>query len=402
MRVKRYVVDSMPDALQKIRIDLGNDAVILNTKAVKTGGFLGMFSRKQIEVIAAVDAGNVDEAKRLDEPLEEDRPRAAGYRVRTPSAEIEQAAGSAFPKTSSSTLVAERPTDAVLVELQEMKKLMSRMMNTPQLVEHLHLHPNLKKWHDRLIEQEVDSEIVFQLMQGVMEAFPDIALIEDEQVTEMIREQLLAYLNDAPQSQMDESKRIIHFVGPTGVGKTTTIAKLAAEYMLKRRKKIGFITSDTYRIAAVEQLRTYASILNIPLEVVSSINDLRKALDRLKDCDMVFMDTAGRNYRNELYVSELNNLLMQNGDSETVLVLSLTSKYSDMVAITENFKQMKLNKVIFTKLDETHAYGAIINLIHRFGLSLSYITNGQNVPEDILLAEADQVANLILGEVKHE
>ena len=159
---------------------------------------------------------------------------------------------------------------------------------------------------------------------------------------------------------------MVHFVGPTGVGKTTTIAKLAAEQVLKYHRKVGFITSDTYRIAAIEQLKTYATILNVPLEVVFSPQDLTKAFHNLEECDVIFMDTAGRNFRNEMYVSELNSLLKTQGNSETILVLSLTTKYRDMRAITNNFNKFKLDKVLFTKMDETDSYGAIVNIVHEF------------------------------------
>ncbi|UUZ97287.1 AAA family ATPase [Paenibacillus sp. P25] len=187
-----------------------------------------------------------------------------------------------------------------------------------------------------------------------------------------------------------------HFVGPTGVGKTTTIAKLAAEQVLKHQRKVGFITSDTYRIAAVEQLKTYATILNVPLEVVFSPLDLGKAFEQLKDRDLIFMDTAGRNFRNEMYVSELNALLQSRGQSETFLVLSLTTKYKDMKAITDNFSKFKLDKVLFTKMDETDSYGAIVNLIREYGIQTSYIADGQSVPDDIAELNEQRILDLML------
>jgi flagellar biosynthesis protein FlhF len=196
--------------------------------------------------------------------------------------------------------------------------------------------------------------------------------------------------------------KVVHFVGPTGVGKTTTIAKLAAEQVLKHHRKVGFITSDTYRIAAVEQLKTYATILNIPLEVVFSPQDLNKAFQQLKDRDVIFMDTAGRNFRNEMYVSELHALMQSKGKSETFLVLSLTTKYKDMKAITDNFSKFNLDKVLFTKMDETDSYGSIVNLLHDFPLKLSYVTNGQNVPDDITVADEQAIIGLIMGAARDE
>ena len=183
------------------------------------------------------------------------------------------------------------------------------------------------------------------------------------------------------------------------MGKTTTIAKLAAEQMFKHHRKVGFITSDTYRISAVEQLRTYASILNVPLEVVQSPGDTQRAISRLQDCDLIFMDTAGRNYRNELLVSELQNLLAPVENSETFLVMSMTSKSADMFEITEHFSKYGLDKIIFTKMDETGTCGPMINLLHHFPLKLAYVTNGQNVPDDLLKPDPASLTKQLLGEL---
>ncbi|MDT2264619.1 AAA family ATPase [Paenibacillus larvae] len=194
---------------------------------------------------------------------------------------------------------------------------------------------------------------------------------------------------------------MIHFVGPTGVGKTTTIAKLAAEQVLKHHKKAGFITSDTYRISAVEQLRTYANILGVPLEVVFSPQNLPRAFEALQDVDVIFMDTAGRNFRKELAVSELNALLQSCGETETYLVLSLTTKYEDIRVITENFIKFGVDKVLFTKMDETATYGTLVNLKRDFQLPFSYLTDGQNVPDDITLADEDKIVELLLEGYSH-
>lgn len=171
-----------------------------------------------------------------------------------------------------------------------------------------------------------------------------------------------------------------------------------AEQMFKKQRKVGFITSDTYRISAVEQLRTYASILNVPLEVVQSPGDTQRAISRLENCDLIFMDTAGRNYRNELLVSELQSLLAPVENSETFLVMSMTSKSADMVQITEHFSKYGLDKVIFTKMDETGRRGPLFNLLHRFPLKLAYVANGQNVPDDLLKPDADSLSKQLLGE----
>ncbi|GMX62145.1 flagellar biosynthesis protein FlhF [Paenibacillus elgii] len=432
MRVKRYVVDSMPDALQKIRTDLGKDAVIINTKEIRSGGFLGMFSKKKIEVIAATDSaagsGQPASGKSATATLAKPVAPAATSLVGSPTAataygmqrdrEREAQPALSFPEVPDvlpaspppqaapvgaqpASVSSRAKEDTLLEEIKQMKEMMQKLslQRMPEAAQ----DPVLVELECRLLDQEIDSQMVQELLARVAEE----AEAEDVPITEQfavhsLRMQLQTLLQSQGGKGIASDTRIAHFVGPTGVGKTTTIAKLAAEQVLKHRRKVGFITSDTYRIAAVEQLKTYATILNVPLEVVFSPLDLNKALENLKDCDLIFMDTAGRNFRNEMYVSELNALLQSGGKSETFLVLSLTTKYKDMKAITHNFSKFKLDKVLFTKKDETDSYGAVVNLIRDFGLHTSYIANGQSVPDDIEELNERQLIDWILEDNTHE
>jgi flagellar biosynthesis protein FlhF len=426
----------MPDALQKIRSDLGKDAVILNTKEIRTGGFLGLFGKKKIEVIAAVDGAAAGTAGVKPAPL----PRsAAGKQTAAPASKLAApvavldperlefpevpdvlppaqpqrlAKAVPVPPPSSQAGVYSPPRPAAPVksredqlfeELKMMREMMQKLTVPSGISGDDAEEPSMRRIRERLAEQEVDGSLVSTWL--------DRAKVEAEELGEplteafasrSVRAQMLDLLRSEGNKTISKQAKIAHFVGPTGVGKTTTIAKLAAEQVLKHRRKVGFITSDTYRISAVEQLRTYANILNVPFEVVFSPQDLLKAFDALNDCDLIFMDTAGRNFRNEMYVSELNALLRSHGDSETFLVLSLTTKYKDMKAITGNFTKFKLDKVLFTKMDETDSYGAIANLVHDFGLQLSYIANGQSVPDDISEVNEQTVVDLILEELSDE
>ncbi|MBD2862771.1 flagellar biosynthesis protein FlhF [Paenibacillus oceani] len=424
MRVKRYVVDSMPDALQKIRTDLGKDAVILNTKEIRSGGFLGLFGKKKIEVIAATDAGQAQPAPPAMSPAAFKTPPAAGAQL---AKLIEEASAAAAKKSaavpSAPTALMEEPVippvarpspvrevregreirevrergkeDLLLDEIKSMKEMMSRL--TASAAERPRYPERLLKFERLLLEHEVSPDLVEKLLGKAAEEFEgEFSPKTDEYAYELIKQQLKQILYTPYNKGIASDTRIAHFVGPTGVGKTTTIAKLAAEQVLKEKRKVGFITSDTYRIAAVEQLKTYANILNVPLEVVFSPQELARAFQSLQDCDIIFMDTAGRNFRNQMYVSELNALLQSKGKSETFLVLSLSSKYKDMKAITDNFAKFRLDKVLFTKMDETNSYGSIVNLLYDFPLQLSYITNGQNVPDDIVETNEDRLIDLLL------
>ncbi|SFL45941.1 flagellar biosynthesis protein FlhF [Paenibacillus sp. 1_12] len=437
MRVKRYIVDSMPDALQKIKSDLGKDAVILNTKEIRSGGFLGMFSKKKIEVIAAIDttAAAAPSPIKNTAPIERPQTATTGFntaqtaknaytRPNGLTAQLqttnEQRETLVFPevpdvlipspplsvKVPAPATVAPAPVvvkareDILLEELKQMKDFMHKLsvQGSQQVID-----PFLEVLKQRMIEQEVDPVLVDDIVASINVEAQDTGLpITEESAMESARKKLLELFNRGQSNAMASDTRIAHFVGPTGVGKTTTIAKLAAEQVLKYHRKVGFITSDTYRIAAVEQLKTYATILNVPLEVVFSPQDLSKAFEQLKDRDIIFMDTAGRNFRNEMFVSELNSLLQYGGKSETYLVLSLTTKYKDMKAITENFSKFKLDKVLFTKMDETDSYGAVVNLVNDFKLQLSYVANGQSVPDDINLLAEQHIVDLILGVDHHD
>ncbi len=440
MRVKRYVVDSMPDALQKIRSDLGKDAVILNTKEIRSGGFFGFLGKKKIEVIAATDTAAIagGGSSPVGQRLPVNRPPAnmamnkslssvamvakqeksdfpevpdvLGLQAAAAKQEPVRASAAAVihpfePATSSppgaAVAQAEKlKEDVLLEEIKQMKEMMRKLSLNKEADE---LPEPLRMLERRLLDQEVDHALVGRMLETALEE----SLASGERVTEesayqSLRCQLNCLFQAGSRKTLSPDTRVAHFVGPTGVGKTTTIAKLAAEQVLKHQRKVGFITSDTYRIAAIEQLKTYGTILNIPLEVVFSPQDLPKAFQNLQDCDVIFMDTAGRNFRNEMYVSELNALLNSQGRSETFLVLSLTTKYKDMKAITNNFNKFKLDKVLFTKMDETDSYGAIVNLVHDFSLQLSYVTNGQNVPDDITEADEQQIIDLILEEREND
>lgn len=388
MRVKRFVVDSMPDALQQIRSDLGRDAVILNTKEVRSGGFLGLFTRKQIEVIAATDEQERASASK--------RMQAVQQPMQMPEPAPSKPASVAVLDQA-----AKLNTDDITEEIKQMKQMMVRLFE--KNAENQPYAAHMKEIEQRLLAHDFDTALVQDIMLKIMnESEQPIDEMSQEDITDLVKEQLRAIIPPESVQGIAEGTKIVHIVGPTGVGKTTTIAKLAAEQVLKYHKNVGFITSDTYRIAAVEQLRTYATILNVPLQVVSSPQDLSKALEELNDRDIIFMDTAGRNYRNEMYVSELNSLLRHYENSETILTLSLTMKYSDMKSVTHNFSKFKLDKVLFTKMDETDSYGCIFNIAHEFPVQLSYITHGQNVPDDIATIDIDNILDRILEEPANE
>jgi len=440
VRVKRYIVDSMPEAMEKIRADLGQDAVILSSKTFKAGGLFGLFGKQRIEVIAAVDekaaVRSNPETARMEVQPEASRLASAGtytakqvYRRPAAIGERGRTAAQSQPVQQPvqesvtppfATSVRENGTafagPEVLTKMREQKpaetspgseQLVNEVRDMRKMVEKLLIHDpgqrlpeSLQAVRNRLLEQEVEEELSAEIIRQLMEAAEPGHDMSVEEALRFSQEKIAAMMKPSIPSTigLGPEVRYAFFFGPTGVGKTTTIAKLAANSMLKERRKIGFITADTYRMAAVEQLKTYANILNVPLEVVFSPQEMVQAMEKLRDRDLIFVDTAGRNFRNQEYVKGIRELVQYGNNSINYLVLSLTSKYKDMKAILENFAEVPVGQVIFTKADETKSYGSILNVSRRTGLALSYITTGQNVPDDIMEATPALVSSMIMGD----
>ena len=249
-----------------------------------------------------------------------------------------------------------------------------------------------------LTKQEISQEIIDEVVKMAVEWwYLHGGNKSADDVLQWTRNYLTKQISPFPFGGVSFTKKYINVVGPTGVGKTTTLAKIAAECILKYKKKVAFITTDTYRIAAIEQLKTYANILNVPLEVCYNLNDFQQATQQFESYDMVFIDTAGRNFRNQKYVEDLKNIIDYNQDMETFLVLSLTSKQIDMEDIYKQFSLISIDRIIFTKADETSTYGAMFNIIYSEKKAAAYITNGQNVPDDLVAATPENVVKRIIG-----
>ncbi len=410
MRVKKYIVDSMSDALQQIRTDLGKDAIILNTKPIKTGGFLGMFRKKKIEVIAAIDPNESKKTEQAKNIPMSPAPLGSSSVQPVPIPKKEEESTVAFSNVLQTVALQTEPAQqapkegtqsgSVSKELEEMRGMLWKLMMADD--KNTSLPEAFIPLRKRLQSQGIEEDVLASLFERMLKELSPEEIQDSKKVMQKAKKVMITMLQEASEKHgsLQTDISLVTFIGPTGVGKTTTLAKLAAESTLARQKKVGMITSDTYRIAAVEQLKTYANILNVPLKIVYSAEDLVPTLERLTGCDMIFMDTAGRNYRNKEYVEEINRLLRSPLPNETFLVLSITAKQEDLEAIIESFKDVRIDKVIFTKTDETRTYGSIFNLVIKYKLALSYITTGQNVPDDIETANPEKVAELILGEVR--
>jgi len=348
MRIKRYLVNSMDEALQLIRREMGPEAVIVNSRKFRKPGLKGLFSAPLIEVTAAADVEL------------HDRPAPAEGQL--------------------------------LTQMRELKAAVEKL-NTQQAVEKLVQEPELQRWQEILWELEVSQEIITRVLTGLQE---ELQGVFNPQTASMgVKEQLLRCFPEGDRLE----KRVQALIGPTGVGKTTTLAKLASRASLEEGRKVGLITIDTYRIGAVEQLKTYAQILGLPLEVVLSPPEMKDALARLADCQLIMVDTVGHASHNPLKLAELKAFLAGIDNLETFLVLSSTVKNKDLLKIANDYQRVGYDRLIFTKVDETNSLGSIVNVARATGKAVAYITNGQSVPDDLEKTDPGRLAELILEAV---
>ncbi|UOQ93237.1 flagellar biosynthesis protein FlhF [Halobacillus shinanisalinarum] len=360
MKVKKFQAGTMPEVMKKVKKELGTDAIILNSKPIKVGGVLGLFKKSHVEVIAAID------------------PTAESV----PNKETKTGMKADFSRQNT-------PNNELLKEVKSLKAMIQIQHNRtsyPAAIESIHRH---------LVSQEVEPKLAKEIADE-LQKLPAHGDISDEQWMNLAGDELQKRLTHLPFGHHSFKKQYVHLVGPTGVGKTTTVAKIAADALLNKRLKVAFITTDTYRIAAIDQLKTYAKILDIPLEVAYSLEDYIQAREKFGDYDLVLIDTAGRNFRDAHYVNELRKVVDFTEDTETYLVLSLTSKYLDMSDIYRQFADISIEKLIFTKEDETSGMGGAISMAVNHNIGVAYVTYGQNVPDDIKPASIDSLVRSVL------
>ena len=364
MIIKKYIVKDMNEAMARIRYDLGKEAIIISQKKVKRPGIRGFFMKKVIEVVATADKAN--------DSLKDD------------SANIKDGINTIKNIVKSAPSKNLKESENLAQEVHEMKDMLNKMAGdkkkkTPGIEEKIRI---------KLQDSDVNEECIKEIMKTLKE--------NDDSINEFQKaKKVLESMASTSKGKMEG--RII-LVGPTGVGKTTTIAKLAGMLSLGEKKKVGLITIDTYRIGAIEQLKTYADIMNIPFKVVMTIKEMENAIKSMKDMDAILIDTTGRNSKNTMQISELRAYIEKAKTDNIHLVVSATTKNKDLKSIIEGYKILNYSNVIVTKLDETTTFGSILNAIYLAKKPLSYVTLGQNVPDDIDYITSSDISKLILGE----
>lgn len=368
-----------------VRNELGPDAVILYQKKVKAKGLFGFLKKPIIEVVAAKEDRVIKKPEKTSESY--------------------QSAMELIQKKVESSKQDKVTTTTINSEVNEIKNMLNtviKKMNKQELPDMLKTTENKEvlKLFNLLKEQELEEALIEEIINKCITVDNDKpGMIQDKQLLELEMKKVIdKYI---VLQQKNHSTKIMVFIGPTGVGKTTTIAKLAAQFALNEGKTVGLISADTYRIAAVEQLRTYSDILNVPLEVIYDSSEIHYAINQMNEKDIIMVDTAGRSHKDKQQVMELEKLLEEINEKDIYLVMSCTSKYSDIKEIVNTYNFIDNYNIIFTKIDEATTYGTILNTAKETRRPISYITTGQSVPDDIEVVSIEKIVSLLIREAIH-
>ncbi|MCQ2979456.1 MAG: flagellar biosynthesis protein FlhF [Clostridia bacterium] len=413
MKIKRYEGRSETEVMEKIKEELGKDALILNVRRVEPTGIFRIFKSPTVEITATNDKlfTKQTSVKEKDEKEEDETPKNRFLNLDDKNENLSE--GEELAKKLSLDRKKEKEKEKAeeaekVKSLEEkidnleilLKSVSDKLVNETSKADGNNKFKNniLQLFYDNMIKNEVLPEVALEVLNGLD------AVDERNNVNEMVRivynriTNMLGKPEEVKEGKPEDKPKVIAFVGPTGVGKTTTIAKIVAKFILETKKKVGMITADTYRIAAVEQLKTYAEILGTPLEIVYNAEELTSKIEKHKDKELLFLDTAGRSHKNKVQFDELTSLLSSIDNKDVYLVLSLATKYKDMVEIINKYSEiLDSYKIIFTKMDETAGLGNILNVKVLTDKPCSYITFGQDVPEDIEVMNPEKIAKFLLG-----
>ena len=427
MNLKRYRVNNIQEALQQIKRDLGPDAVIVSTRQVKEGkGTFGLFGKTILEVTAGLDekkeaakaaaatralgayAGNAGNPEAtlaapmppLRTPIEkkiETSTEDTRNLLRPLQQDIQSLKEILENMNSHSSAYENHVTNELKHDLGEMRHMLhmlasrNSLQDEPDLPEHLMVLYQQMKFSG--LEDKFAKRLILETQRNIteddLENFSYVKIFLARMLMKIVKTTNGIENINTPQ-------KIVALIGPTGVGKTITAAKIASEQMMQYKRKVALITVDSYRITAVEQLKTYAKIINVPLSIVSDKAELDRAIASYADYDSIIIDTGGCSQRDEAQMFELREIFDERGRIHNILVLSTTTKETDLNEITRKFGCMPIDSLIFTKLDESATYGSIFNHVIRFKKPISFLTTGQKVPEDIEVATKERLVDLLL------
>lgn len=418
MIIKKFQGKTEADATEQAKKELGPNVVIMNVKSVKRKGLFAFLKPQMVEVTAAVEEENERVAYAKKEEKEEKAEMGENVPVPVPvnkaqpifsEETIRQFELSASAKVQDAQKNENAETRAIEEKLDNLQNLLEQKLkvkeaenvqpeNTPD-EKSAELIKFEKLLYNKMIENEVKETYANQIIEEMEKNIkPNMPF--DQALANIYQKMILKFGKPEIITPAKSGPKAVFFIGPTGVGKTTTIAKIASKFSVEGKKKVALLTTDTYRIAAAEQLRTYADILEVPFRVIYTVEELQTSLKDFQGYDYIFVDTAGHSHKNETQKANMNEFIRAvDGkiEKEAYLVLSATTKYRDLLSIADSYSEMTEYKLIFTKLDETITLGNLLNLKLYTGAPLSYVTCGQNVPDDIEQFNPQKTVKLLLG-----
>lgn len=432
MTIKKFQGKTKEEAIEKAKAELGENAVVMNIKEIKPKGVFQSLKKSTYEVTAAmeekenyVDSGlalknaqkmhetiNMTAEEPIKIPLVKEEPMDQAKAEQSAIEFLKRNAELLKNESSQKTTDDSERTERIEEKLENLQSILEKQYseNQEKAKEEQEFmkaagskkNENLafiKVLYETLIDNEVNEKYVNQIMDELEKVNWNGNSV-DYILSNVYQKMILKFGTPHGIDLSGKKPKILFFVGPTGVGKTTTIAKVASKLKVEQGKKVAFLTADTYRIAAAEQLRTYANILDTPLNIIYSPEELNQAVEKLEDFDVILVDTAGFSHKNVEQKEDIRRLIKSvdvKYDSEVYLVLSATTKYKDLIEISDVYKEISNYKIIFTKLDETTTYGSILNIKLYSNAEVSYITNGQNVPDDIEVFNSQKIVKRLLG-----
>lgn len=396
MKIRRYMGKNAQEAILKVKMDLGNDAIIISTRKIRQKGLMYLFSKPLVEILAAID----DHDEKKEEATKDENKNKFVTDLKIANKQKDEKIEALESKVSGIETLLNKIYEQISKDTKNLIKeenvdLEDKVGSITDKV--------LQLFSTNMIKNDVEPEIAKKIIDNIKIRIDNLENkdITVAEISSMLVKEISQMLGKPKPIELSQNQKpsVVVFVGPTGVGKTTTIAKVAANFVLNEKKKVGLITADTYRIAAVEQLKTYAEILGTPITVIYSLNEVQDALNRHKDNDVILLDTAGRSHKNKKHFEELKNLIQECNPDEIYLLVSATTKTKDCKDIINSYSFIQNYKLLFTKLDETSSLGLILNVKQMTNKSLSYVTIGQSVPDDIETANVERITKSLLGSI---
>ncbi len=421
MTINKYQGSTKEEAIEKAKQELGPAAVILNVKEVKPKGMLRVFKGALFEVTAAMEEKEQqfeNPRPALNTPLKmhESINLAADEKLNISNLQgkmHEEKKPQTSPQPDPDPLnlkeqKSETTSEGIERRLENLSNMLEKQFYAEGSQKDEKMEPKpanpegfqfIKMLYRTLLENDVHEKYVNQIMDEAEKIMHNGSSV-DYILSSVYQKMVLKFGQPDPIGLSGKKPKVIFFIGPTGVGKTTTIAKIASRYKVEHEKRVAFLTADTYRIAATEQLRIYANILDAPMSIIYTEDEMNEAIERVSDYDLIFVDTAGFSHRNEAQCQDMQKLiegLEKKYEKEVYLVVSATTKYKDLLEIADIYKEIADYKLIFTKLDETTTFGNMLNIKLYSGAVLSYMTTGQNVPDDIEEFDTQKIVKQLLG-----